>query len=198
MKIQAALLTQPNTPFAISELDMDAPKQGEVLVKIAACGVCHSDYHLLTGTTQHPMPVVCGHEGAGVVEAVGDGVTRVQPGDHVTLSWTPDCGECFYCRQGSPNLCETYTEPIWAGTMLDGTTRITHNGDPVYLYCGLGTFAEYVLVPEVSCIPVRKDVPLKSRRWSAVQWRRVWAQSSIPPECAPVRASSCLDAAVWV
>ncbi|HEX2619093.1 MAG TPA: Zn-dependent alcohol dehydrogenase [Phototrophicaceae bacterium] len=161
MKIQAAVLKAPNTPFEIQELILDEPKQGEVRVKIAACGVCHSDYHLATGTTRHPLPVVCGHEGAGVVESVGEGVTRVKPGDHVTLSWSPDCGECFYCRAGKPNLCETFTEPIWAGTMLDGTTRLHFpNGDPVYAYCGLATFAEYVVVPQQSCIPIRKDVPL--------------------------------------
>lgn len=161
MQIQAAILHQPNTPFSIETVSLDAPKPGEVLVKIAACGVCHSDYHLLTGTTKHPMPCVCGHEGAGVVEAVGAGVTRVKVGDHVALSWTPDCGECFYCRRGQPNLCETYTDPIWAGTMLDGTTRIHLESDPVYAYCGLGTFAEYICVPQQSCVPIRRDVPLK-------------------------------------
>lgn len=162
MKIQAAVLHAAQTPFEITELDLDDPREGEVRVKIAACGVCHSDYHLLTGTTRHPLPVVCGHEGAGVVESVGAGVTRVKPGDHVTLSWSPDCGECFYCRAGKPNLCETFTEPIWAGVMLDGTTRLhLPNGDPVYAYCGLATFGEYVVVPQQSCIPIRKDVPLK-------------------------------------
>lgn len=161
MQIQAAVLHAPNTPFTIETLHLDEPRAGEVRVKIAACGVCHSDYHLATGTTRHPMPVVCGHEGAGIVEAVGTGVTRVQPGDHVTLSWTPDCGECFYCLRGQPNLCETYTEPIWAGTMLDGTTRLHLNGQPVYAYCGLATFAEYVVVPEQSCVKIRRDFPLE-------------------------------------
>lgn len=162
MNIQAALLTAPNTPFVIESLRLDEPRQGEALVRIAACGVCHSDYHLLTGTTRHPMPVVCGHEGAGVVEAVGPGVTRVHPGDHIVLSWTPDCGQCFYCLRGQPNLCETYTAPIWAGTMLDGTTRLHQGDDPIYAYCGLATFADHVVVPQQSCIPIRPDVPLKA------------------------------------
>lgn len=162
MQIRAAVLDAPNTPFTIETLTLDAPRPGEVQVRIAASGVCHSDYHLATGTTRHPMPVVCGHEGAGVVEAVGEGVTRVRPGDHVTLSWTPDCGECFYCQRGKPNLCETYTDPIWAGTMLDGTTRLHRGSDPVYHYCGLATFAEYVVVPQESCVPIRKDVPLQT------------------------------------
>lgn len=161
MQIQAAVLYAPNTPFEIRTLTLDEPRHGEVRVKIAASGVCHSDYHLVTGTTRHPMPVVCGHEGAGIVEAVGEGVTRVKPGDHVTLSWTPDCGHCFYCMRGQPNLCETYTEPIWAGTMLDGTTRLHENGSPVYAYCGLATFAEYVVVPEQSCIPIRSEFSLE-------------------------------------
>jgi Zn-dependent alcohol dehydrogenase len=108
------------------------------------------------------MPCVCGHEGAGVVEAVGPDVTRVHVGDHVALSWTPDCGQCFYCLRGQPNLCETYTEPIWAGTMLDGTTRLHLGDDPVYVYCGLGTFAEYVVVPEQSCVRARPDIPLQA------------------------------------
>ncbi|MFO7322454.1 MAG: Zn-dependent alcohol dehydrogenase [Chloroflexota bacterium] len=161
MKIQAAVLEAPNRAFQVETLRLDEPKAGEVLVRIVASGVCHSDYHLVTGATRHPMPVVCGHEGAGVVEAVGPGVSRVSVGDHVTLSWTPDCGHCFYCQRGMPNLCETFTDPIWAGTMLDGTTRLYRDGDPVYHYCGLATFAEYVVVPEQSCVPVRKDVPLE-------------------------------------
>ncbi len=161
MQIKAALLTQPNTPFSVQTIKIDEPRSGEVLVKIKACGVCHSDYHLLAGTTQHPMPCLCGHEGAGIVEAVGKSVTHVKVGDHVTLSWTPDCGECFYCLRGQPNLCETYTEPIWAGTMLDGSVRLHYENNPLYAYCGLGTFAEYVCVSQQSCVPIRKDVPLK-------------------------------------
>ncbi len=160
MRIQAAVLHQPNTPFVIETLDLADPRAGEVRVKLTACGVCHSDYHLVSGSTKHPLPVVAGHEGAGVVEAVGDGVTHVQVGDHVVLNWCPACGECFYCQHDQPNLCDTFTAPIWAGTMLDGTTRLSRNGDPVYAYCGLAAFAEYTVVPEQSCIPVRRDVPL--------------------------------------
>lgn len=161
MKIKAALLTGPNTPFRIEELDLQEPKDGEVLVKLAASGVCHSDYHLVTGTTKHPMPCVAGHEGAGVVTAVGNGVTRVKVGDHVVLSWTPDCGECHYCRKGKPNLCETFTGPIWGGVMLDGTPRLSWNGQPVYHYCGTACFAEYTVVPQQSCVPIRDDAPLE-------------------------------------
>ncbi|MEP7292298.1 MAG: Zn-dependent alcohol dehydrogenase [Chloroflexota bacterium] len=160
MYMQAAVLHQPNTPFIIETLDLAEPRAGEVRVKIAACGVCHSDYHLVNGATRHPLPVVCGHEGAGVVEAVGEGVTSVQPGDHVVLNWCPACGECFYCQHDQPNLCDTFTAPIWAGTMLDGTSRLSLNGEPVYAYCGLAAFAEYAVVPEQSCIPIKKEISL--------------------------------------
>lgn len=161
MKITAALLLEPNKKFVVDEVNLAGPETGEVLVKLVASGVCHSDWHVATGDTKHPMPCVTGHEGAGIVEAVGKGVTRLKPGDHVTLSWTPDCGECFYCLRGQPNLCETFTEPIWNGVMLDGSPRLSWQGKPVYHYCGLATFAEYTVVPEQSCIPIRADVPLR-------------------------------------
>lgn len=161
MQIKAALLFAPGQPLAIETITLDEPKAGEVRVKVIASGVCHSDYHVMTGDTRQPMPVILGHEGAGIVEAIGEGVTRVKVGDHVVLTWTPDCGECFYCLRGQPYLCTTFTDPLWAGTQLDGTCR-THRatGEDVYLYCGLGTFAEYTVVPQQACIPIRQDVPL--------------------------------------
>ena len=162
MKVKAALLHDAGTRFVIEELSLDGPRDGEVLIKIAASGVCHSDYHVMAGTTTHPMPCVCGHEGAGVVEAVGSNVNRAQVGDHVVLSWAPDCGHCFYCQHGKPNLCETFVGPIWAGTMLDGSPRLSLAGEPVYHYCGLASFAEYAVVPQESCIPIRKDVSLEA------------------------------------
>lgn len=161
MKMRAALLTEPNGRFMIEEVELSQPKKGEVLIKMAASGICHSDWHVATGTTNHPMPVITGHEGAGIVQAVGEGVRRIKVGDHVALSWTPDCGECFYCRRNQPNLCETYTEPIWAGVQLDGTSRVTWNDEVVYIYSGLGTFAEYTVVPEQSCIPIDKSISLE-------------------------------------
>ena len=162
MKISAALLAAPNEPFRVEHLDLADPRGGEVLVRVRAVGVCHSDWHLATGATQHPMPVVPGHEGAGVVEAVGPGVSDVAVGDHVCLNWAPSCGTCFYCLRGRSNLCETYTAPIWAGTMLDGTTRLSRNGEPVYSYCGLAAFAERTVVPRQSCIVIRRDVPFEA------------------------------------
>src|SRR5205085_11903034 len=105
MHTQAAVLYAPDTPFVVETLDLAPPQAGEVQVRVAAAGVCHSDWHLMTGATKHVLPVVPGHEGAGVVEAVGAGVTRVKPGDHVALSWAPNCGTCFYCLHDRPSLC---------------------------------------------------------------------------------------------
>lgn len=161
MKVSAAMLTAPGNPFAIEQLDLAEPRAGEVLVRVAAVGVCHSDWHLVTGATKHPMPVVPGHEGAGVVEAVGPGVDDIKVGDHVVLNWAPSCGRCFYCLRDRSNLCETYTGPIWAGTMLDGTTRLSWKGQPVYSYCGLAAFAQRTVVPRQSCVVIRKDVPFE-------------------------------------
>jgi NDMA-dependent alcohol dehydrogenase len=160
MKIQAALITAAQQPVRVEMLDLDPPRAGEVLIQIKACGVCHSDYHLISGTTQHPLPVVPGHEGAGIVEAVGDGVLRIKPGDHVVLNWAPNCGHCFYCLRGKPNLCDTFVGPIWDGVMLDGTPRLSWNGQPVYHFSALAAFAEYTVVPQETCVAVRSDVLL--------------------------------------
>jgi len=160
MKVQAALLSDQNQPFVVKELDLAEPRDGEVLVRLAASGVCHSDWHLVTGATKHPLPVVAGHEGAGIVESVGHGVSRVAPGDHVILSWAPACGHCYYCLNNKPNLCNSFIGPIWAGTMLDGTPRLSHRGQPVFHFCGLASFANRAVVAQESCIPIRKDVPL--------------------------------------
>jgi len=160
MKIQAALFYEPNVPFKVERIDLEAPRNGEVLVKIAAAGVCHSDWHLMTGATQHPTPVVPGHEGAGVVEAIGDGVSRVRPGDHVILNWAPNCGTCFYCLHDRPSLCSAYVDAIWAGTMLDGTSRLSRHGEAVFHFSSLACFAEYAVVPQECCVPLHPDVPL--------------------------------------
>jgi NDMA-dependent alcohol dehydrogenase len=163
MKIRAAVLNSVGGPFAIESLDLAEPRAGELLVRVAAVGVCHSDWHLVTGDTKHPLPVVPGHEGAGIVEAVGPGVEDIHAGDHVVLNWAPSCGRCFYCLRRRSNLCETFTGPVWAGTMLDGTTRLsrTSSSSPVYSYCGLAALAERTVVPRQSCVVIRKDIPLE-------------------------------------
>jgi S-(hydroxymethyl)glutathione dehydrogenase/alcohol dehydrogenase len=161
MKIRGAILHEPQKRFVVDELTLEDPQPGEVLVRVGASGVCHSDQHLVSGATKHPMPVVAGHEGAGIVEAIGAGVAGLKVGDHVIFNWAPDCGRCFYCERSKPNLCETFIGPIWAGTMLDGTARLKWRGQSVYHFCGLASFAEYAVVPRESCVAVRRDVPLQ-------------------------------------
>jgi NDMA-dependent alcohol dehydrogenase len=162
MKIKAAVLAAPGEKFVVDAVELESPRAGEVLVKLAAVGVCHSDWHLVTGATKHPMPVVPGHEGAGIVEAVGEGVKDLVIGDHVLLNWAPACGMCFYCARGKSNLCETYTAPIWNGTMLDGTTRLSWRGAPLYSYCGLAALAERTVVPRQSCVKIPSEVNLQA------------------------------------
>ena len=161
MQMQAAILSEPNGRFQVERVDLDPPQDGEVLVKIAASGVCRSDWRVAIGTAPKPMPIITGHEGAGIVETVGPGVTRVQPGDHVVFIWAPACGRCFYCNGGKPNLCETFTALLATGLQADGSSRIHWNGEPVHILAGLGSFAEYAVVREESCLPIRRDIPLE-------------------------------------
>src|SRR5262245_6717747 len=159
METRAAILDRPETPFRIGKLDLEPPKRGEVLIRVLAAGVCHSDWNLVTGATRHPFPVVAGHEGTGMVEAVGPEVAGLSPGDRVVLSWAPACGSCFFCLGDRPALCSRYSEPLWAGTLLDGTTRLRRDGGPVHHFCGLACFADLAVVPEVACVKVDAAVP---------------------------------------
>ncbi len=159
--MKAAVLYEPKTPLRVEEVEIDAPKQGEVLVRIAAAGVCHSDYHVMTGDLAAPMPIILGHEGAGVVEAVGAGVTSVQPGDHVVLLFRASCGRCEYCSRGRPALCGLSRPTRATGTMLDGTTRYRRDGEEIKHFCGVSCFAERTVVMEQALVPIRKDVPLE-------------------------------------
>jgi NDMA-dependent alcohol dehydrogenase len=161
MKTRAAVVEAVGQPIKVKTLDLQEPGNGEVRIKVKACGVCHSDWHLVTGETRHPLPAALGHEGAGIVDSIGENVENLKPGDHVVLNWAPYCGDCFYCHKGQPNLCTTYVEPIWAGTMLDGTTRLYDDGKPIYHYCGLASFADYVVVPAMCCVPMRKELPFE-------------------------------------
>lgn len=159
MKIKAAVFYEKGEPFRIETLELDEPNAGEVLVKVLAAGVCHSDYHLTTGALRHKRPVVPGHEGAGTVVKVGEGVTKLKEGDFVALNWAPNCGECFYCLDGHPSLCETFISAIWAGVMLDGTTRLSKDGEPVYHFSAISCFADHAVVPQESCIVLPEEVP---------------------------------------
>jgi len=159
MQTRAAVLHHVGEPIRIETLDLEPPRAGEVLVKVAAAGICHSDWHVASGATAHPLPVLLGHEGAGVVEAVGPGVVNLHPGSHVALNWAPSCGRCFYCLNGSPSLCEAFLAATWAGAMMDGTTRFSLDGKPVCQYCSLGCFSEWTVVPESCCVPLPETVP---------------------------------------
>src|SRR5687767_4473055 len=160
--MKAAVLRRPGEPLRIEEVELEEPRAGEVKVRLAATGVCRSDLHVMSGATKHPLPVVCGHEGSGTVSAVGEGVTRVRPGDPVVLSWSPACGECFYCKHDLPAQCEVYLEAVWNGTMRDGTTRLSAGGERIHHYAALASFAEACVVPESCCIPIPREAPLQT------------------------------------
>jgi Zn-dependent alcohol dehydrogenase len=159
MKIAAAVLERTGGPLAVTEVELAPPGAGEVLVRLHASGVCHSDENAIDGTAPTRCPAVLGHEGAGVVEEVGAGVTRVRPGDHVALSWAPSCGVCAECVRDLPQLCATAWPAMATGGLLDGTTRLSRDGAPVYHYSFISSFAAAAVVPERSCVPIPRDVP---------------------------------------
>ena len=160
MKMQAAVLWEPGRPVEILEVDLAPPKEGEVLVKIAACGVCHSDLHVVDGHLPEPLPLVLGHEAAGVVEAVGSGVEGLARGDHVVLALVPSCGECAECLRGRPNFCELGARMAAAGTLADGTSRLSMNGTPLHHFNSISSFAGHAVVPESAAVKIRDDVAL--------------------------------------
>ena len=159
MRFKAAVLNAVGTPLQIDELEMKPLQAGDVRVRIHASGLCHTDLEVIEGSLAYPMPVVLGHEGAGVVEEVGAGVTRVRPGDHVILSWNPHCGHCFYCERDLPILCEPFRQHQPQGHLLDGKSRMQRNGEKVHHYSVTSTHAQYTVVPESGAIPVSKEIP---------------------------------------
>ncbi len=161
LTFRAAVLRSPEEALRVETVTLDGtPTRGEVLVKLKASGVCHSDYHGRIGEWTMPTPMVLGHEGAGIVEAVGEGVTSVKVGDHVVLCWTPSCGKCQYCVAGRPVLCDRFNETGAQHRSPDGTTRLrTAQGEDVSSFVALGTFGEYAMVPEAAAIAVRRDIP---------------------------------------
>jgi Zn-dependent alcohol dehydrogenase len=162
VRIRAAVLEQTGGPITLSELELSNPGPEEVLVRLHASGVCHSDWNAVDGTAETRCPAVLGHEGAGVVEAVGPGVTRVAVGDRVALSWTPSCGTCEECLRDLPWHCSTAWPAMTTGGLMDGTSRLARNGgEPVYHYSFLSTFADACVVPERSCVRMDADVPFE-------------------------------------
>ncbi|TME54086.1 MAG: Zn-dependent alcohol dehydrogenase [Chloroflexi bacterium] len=160
MRIIAAVLPGTSAPIEVRELDLAAPRAGEVLVRLHASGVCHSDLNAIDGTSATRCPAVLGHEGAGVVEAVGAGV-EIKPGTHVALSWMPSCGRCEECVRGYTHLCRNAWGGMSHGGLLDGTPRLAWDGRPVYHYSYLSTFAEAAVVPEQCVIPIPDTVPFE-------------------------------------
>ena len=159
MKTRAAVLRKGGTPWEITELDLDEPGAGEVLIRYEAAGLCHSDEHIrATGTAR--LPLVGGHEGAGVIEKTGPGVTRVQTGDRVACSYIPVCGTCRYCSTGHQNLCDAGKNAA-IGCLVDGTFRFHDNSEDLGGMCVLGTFSQYAVLSEWSCVKSEDDIPFE-------------------------------------
>ena len=162
MKIKAAVLEQFGTPLEVHELDLEEPRDGEVLVRVAACGVCHTDLYTASGADPSGYaPTVLGHEGAGVVERVGAGVTSLQPGDHVVTLFSPQCRECAHCLSERTNLCLAIRDQQNKGYLPDGTTRLSRDGEPLRHFMGTSTFAEYTVMPEIALAKVSPEAPFE-------------------------------------
>jgi S-(hydroxymethyl)glutathione dehydrogenase/alcohol dehydrogenase len=162
MKSRAAVAFAAGQPLQVVEIDVEPPRAGEVLVRILATGVCHTDAFTLSGDDPEGLfPAVLGHEGGGVVVEVGAGVTSVKPGDHVIPLYTAECRVCKFCTSGKTNLCQAVRATQGKGLMPDGTTRFSYNGQPLYHYMGTSTFSEYTVVPEISLAVIDSDAPLE-------------------------------------
>ncbi|ADN76260.1 S-(hydroxymethyl)glutathione dehydrogenase/class III alcohol dehydrogenase [Ferrimonas balearica DSM 9799] len=162
IKSKAAVAWGPGKPLSIETVDVAPPKAGEVRIKIIATGVCHTDAFTLSGDDPEGVfPAILGHEGGGIVESIGEGVTSVAVGDHVIPLYTPECGECKFCRSGKTNLCQKIRETQGKGLMPDGTTRFSKDGEPIYHYMGCSTFSEYTVLPEISLAKVNPAAPLE-------------------------------------
>lgn len=158
--MKAAVLWRPGTPVEILDVEIAEPGEGEVLVQIAACGVCHTDLHVVDGDLPEPIPLVLGHEASGVVREVGPNVERLGEGDHVVLALVPSCGRCPACAGGRPNFCEEGGRMSSSGTLADGTSRLSVNGTRLHHFNAVSSFAEYAVVPQSAAVPVRRDVPI--------------------------------------
>ncbi|MBK4998906.1 MULTISPECIES: S-(hydroxymethyl)glutathione dehydrogenase/class III alcohol dehydrogenase [unclassified Pseudomonas] len=162
IKSRAAVAFGPKQPLEIVEVDVQPPKAGEVLIRVVATGVCHTDAYTLSGQdSEGVFPCILGHEGGGIVEAVGEGVKGLAVGDHVIPLYTAECGECKFCKSGKTNLCQAVRATQGKGLMPDGTTRFSYKGEPIYHYMGCSTFSEYTVLPEISLAKIPKDAPLE-------------------------------------
>ena len=167
--MKAAILYKANTPLEVVEVQQQGAQAGEARVRVKAAGVCHSDWHIINGDWTLPLPMVLGHEAAGIVEDVGAGVANVKPGDHVIFSFRPQCGRCLYCSIGRSILCDGHQSARWA--MLDGTCRLQRDGQDIFQMARIGTFAESVVCPAEMLVPIRKEMP--------------WPQAALVGCCVP-------------
>lgn len=159
MKTRAAIQYAPGEPIRVEEVELDPPKEHEVQVRMVAAGICHSDYHVVTGELPAYLPMALGHEGAGIIEALGPGVTNYKVGDHVVLSFMPSCGVCPACTAGHSNLCDKGAGTA-AGALLDGTFRMHREGKNIGQFCFVSTFSEHTVVPDISLVPISERHPL--------------------------------------
>lgn len=161
MKARAAVAWEPKKPLVIEEIDVEGPREGEVLLRVVASGVCHTDAFTLSGDDpEGAFPCVLGHEGGCVVEECGPGVKNLKPGDHVIPLYIPECGDCDYCHSTKSNLCQSIAGTVWTGYMPDGTRRFSKNGKSIYHYMGCSTFSEYTVVPEIALAKINSAAPL--------------------------------------
>src|SRR5437773_8834380 len=167
--MKAAVLYKANMGLDVVDVEQAGPKAGEARVKVKAAGVCHSDWHIMNGDWPLPLPMVLGHEAAGIVEEVAPGVTNVKSGDHIIFSFRPHCGRCLYCSIGRSILCDGHQSVRWA--MLDGTTRLTRDRKAIFQMARIGTFSESVVCPAEMLIPIRKEMP--------------WPQAALVGCCVP-------------
>lgn len=162
MQVKAAVAYQVAKPLVIEKVDLEGPKQGEVLVEIKATGVCHTDAFTLSGDDPEGLfPAILGHEGAGIVVEVGAGVTTLRPGDHVIPLYTPECRQCEYCLSQKTNLCQAIRSTQGKGLMPDGSSRFSLNGEKIFHYMGTSTFANYTVLPEIALAKIRSDAPFE-------------------------------------
>ncbi|WP_417349546.1 S-(hydroxymethyl)glutathione dehydrogenase/class III alcohol dehydrogenase [Ferrimonas sp.] len=162
IRCKAAVAWAAGQPLSMETVEVMPPQKGEVRIKMIATGVCHTDAFTLSGDDPEGIfPCILGHEGGGIVESVGEGVTSVQVGDHVIPLYTPECGECKFCKSGKTNLCQKIRETQGKGLMPDGTTRFSVDGKPIFHYMGTSTFAEYTVLPEIALAKVNKEAPLE-------------------------------------
>jgi S-(hydroxymethyl)glutathione dehydrogenase / alcohol dehydrogenase len=162
VRMRAAVLEDFGKPLEVQEVELADPRAGEVLVRLVACGVCHTDLYTASGADPSGYaPTVLGHEGAGVVESVGEGVTLVEPGDHVVTLFSPRCGKCIHCLDPRTNLCLAIREQQNKGYLPDGTTRLSRDGDPIRHFMGTSTFAEHTVMPEISLAKIDPEAPLE-------------------------------------